>query len=196
MKLKTLTISAIALFSLNTYAHEEVPGQIAISKVTELGVHRIERLVTLKKIDDTFRTTLVAMRVERSTENGAVYKVYGYEAPGADGSASLLTLWMDVDGKTLSYTVVPGAAPANPAQWPDKDAVSLFEDGLHFVLEGWVQHPEVKNFYTGLQSIAMTQIQDAQGQILAQLKVTSDDDAKTLTITLKSDGTLVSYDIK
>lgn len=196
MKLKNLAVSMITILSLNAFAHDEVPGQLPISKVTELGVHRIERLVTLKKIDDAFRTNLAAMTAERSTENGAVFKVYGHQAPGADGKSSVVTLWMDGEGKTLSFAVTPGTASANPPLWPDKDAVTLVEEGLHFVLEGWAQHPDVKPFYTGLQSIIMAPSQDAQGQLLAQYKVTSDDDTKTLTINLKPDGTFVSYEIK
>jgi hypothetical protein len=191
-----IVMAAVALFGFNSFGHDEIPGQVAISKATELGVHRIERLVTLKKIDETFQTALVAMKAERTTENGAVFKVSGIQAPGADGTASVVTLWMDGVGKTLSFTVTPGAAPANPVQWPAKDAVSLVEEGLHFVLEGWAQHPEVKAFYTGLQSITLAAVQDAQGQMLAEYKVTSDDDTKTLTIQLKPDGTFVSYDIK
>lgn len=196
MKLNIFASALIAIFSLSVYAHDEIPGQVAISKATELGVHRIERLVTLKKIEDTFRSNLVAMTAERSNENGAVFKVYAHQAPGADGSSSVVTLWMDGEGKTLSFTVTPGATPANATQWPDKDAVSLLEEGLHFVLEGWVQNPEVKAFYLGLKSISMAPVQDAQGNLLAQFKVTSDDDARTLTIILKPDGTFVSHEIK
>lgn len=193
--LKLLLLSALMMSGV-AFAHDEIPGVIAISKATELAVHRIERLVTLKKIDAVFQTALVGLRAESSTENGATYKTYGYVSPGADGKSLTITLWMDNQGKTLAYNVTQAQAPANPFAWPVKDSVTLMEEGLHFVLEGWVQNPEVKAFYLGLKSISLMPAQDAQGNLIAQFKVTSDDDARTLTINLKADGTFVSHDIK
>ena len=195
MKILNLLFLSTVIMGGGAFAHEEIPGVIAISKATELAVHRIERLVTLKKIDATFQTALIGLRAESSSENGATYKVYGYVSPGADGKSLTLTLWMDNQGKTLSYNVTQAQAPANPFVWPVKDSVTLMEEGLHFVLEGWVKNPEVKAFYLGLKSISMMPVKDAQGNLLAQFKVTSDDDARTLTINLKADGTFVSFDL-
>lgn len=193
--LKLLLLSAL-MASGSAFAHDETPGVIAISKATELAVHRIERLVTLKKIDAVFQTALIGLRAESSAENGATYKAYGYVAPGSDGKSLTITLWMDNQGKTLAYNVTQAQAPANPFAWPVKDSVTLMEEGLHFVLEGWVQNPEVKAFYLGLKSISLAPAQDAQGNLIAQFKVTSDDDTRTLTINLKADGTFVSHEIK
>ena len=196
--MKTLNVLLLFFMTLSAsaFAHDETPGVIAISKATELGVHRIERLVTLKKIDEAFVSHLIGLRAERSTENGATYKVHGYVAPGADGKSLTITLWMDNQGKTLAYNVTQAGLPANPFSWPVKDAATLMEEGLHFVLEGWVQNPDVKAFFTGLQTIALAPAQDAQGNLIAQFKVTSDDDARTLTINLKADGTFLSHSIQ
>ena len=78
--LKLLLLSALMMSGV-AFAQDEIPGVIAISKATELAVHRIERLVTLKKIDAVFQTALVGLRAESSTENGATYKTYGYVSP-------------------------------------------------------------------------------------------------------------------
>jgi len=196
MKILKMITAVAMLTSAVALAHDETPGVIAISKATELGVHRIERLVTLKKIDEAFRNHLIGLRAERSSENGATYIVYGYVAPGSDGNSLAITLWMDNQGKTLAYNVLQAGLPANPFVWPVKDAATLMEEGLHFVLEGWSQYPEVKAFYSGLQSISMNPAQDAQGNLLAQFKVTSDDDTRTLIINLKADGTFVSHELK
>ena len=194
--LKLILLSALLMSEIAS-AHDEPPaGAIAISKATELAVHRIERLVTLKKIDAAFQTALVGLRAESSNENGATYKTYGYVSPGADGKSLTISLWMDNQGKTLAYNVTQAQVPTNPFVWPVKDSATLMEAGLHFVLEGWIQNPEVKVFYLGLKSISMLPVQDSQGNLIAQFKVTSDDDARTLTINLKADGTFVSHDIK
>ena len=196
MKSKLLITVMSILFSAGASAHKQAPDVIAVSKAVELGVHRIERLVTLKKIDEAFRLHLIGLGAELSQENGATYKVHGYMAPGADGKSTTITLWMDNQGKTLAYNVTAASAPSNPFSWPTKDSVTLMEEGLHFVLEGWAQHPEVKSFYTGLQTISLTPVRDGQGNIQAQFKVTSDDTPQTLFINLKTDGTFLSYEVR
>lgn len=169
---------------------------VTISKATELGVHRIERLVTLQKIDAAFQTALIGMKAEPTTESGASFKVYGYLAPGADGKSTFITLWQDAQGKTLAYTVTTASAPQSPFAWPTKDSVTLFEEGLHFVIEGWAKYPEVKAYYTGLQNISLTPVKDSQGNLMAQYKVSSTDDNRVLTLNLKPDGTYISHDLK
>jgi hypothetical protein len=197
MKLYQVGLVAIMILVSNfTFASEPPAGTVAIAKATELAVHRIERLVILKKIDAIFQTGLIGLRAEPSSENGATYKVVGYVASGADGKSLSITLWQDNQGKTLAYNVTPGPLPTNVFTWPEKDSSTLLEEGLHFVLEGWAQHPEVRAFYTGLQSIALTPAKDAAGNLMAQFKVTSTDDGRTLTINLKPDGTYLSYDLR
>ena len=56
--------------------------------------------------------------------------------------------------------------------------------------------PEVKLFYTGLRSIILAPAQGADGELLAEFTVQSDDVAQTLTIKLKADGTFVSHEVK
>ncbi|QDK44671.1 hypothetical protein DOM22_05595 [Bdellovibrio sp. ZAP7] len=196
MKLKTLAMAVILMIGLGAFAHDEVANTITISKATELGVHRIERLVTLKKIDAFFLSGLASLRAESSSESGATYKVYGYTEAGSDGTYLTITLLMDAQGKTLSHQITEGLKPASPINWPIKDASSLMEEGLHFVLEGWAQNSDVKPFYTGLQSIVLTPEYDASGNLLARFTVKSDDVAQTLTIILKPDGTFVSHEVK
>lgn len=194
--MKRQMLALLMSVGLGIVAQNAFAQNVTISKATELGVHRIERLVTLQKIDAAFQTALIGMKAEPSTENGAAFKVYGYLAPGADGKSTFITLWQDAQGKTLAYTVTTATAPQSPFVWPAKDAVTLTEEGLHFVLEGWAQYPEVKAYYTGLQSISLTPTKDGQGNLVAQYKVTSTDDGRVLTLNLKPDGTYISHDLK
>ncbi len=196
--MKNLLIAALAGFVLAqpAFAHNDPPGTSPISKATELGVHRIERLVTLKKIDPTFQSALYAMRAERTTEGGATYKIYGYVSPDANNQSSTIAMLSDKTGKVLSYAVGATYQPANPVAWPDKDPLTLMEDALHFVLEGWTAHPDVKPFYAGLITITLSPAKDNAGNLIVLANVTSDDDARTLSIFLKTDGTFLSYGIK
>jgi hypothetical protein len=191
---KSLVVTAM-LMSGSVFAHPEVPGQAVISKATELGVHRIERLVTLNRIDPTFLSNLQVLKVERVNENGAVFKITALTEPGANNQASSLIMLSDNQGKVLSHTPGPVIAPANPVAWPIKDAGTLFEDALHFVLEGWVQNPPAKAFYLGLMTISLEALNE-NGQLVAHFVVTSDDDARTLHIKLATDGTVLSHEIK
>lgn len=179
------------LFATLSFAEEQA---VPVSKATELAVHRIERLVTLKKIDEVFRNQLVSLRVEKTAENNATYKVVAKVAPAASGKASAITLWQDSQGKTLSHSVEMEGAPANPQNWPDKDAASLMEEALHFVLEGWVNHPEVKVFYTDMKTISLSAVQDGRGQLVAQFRV-AENSPKTLVIRLDSAGRFLSHEL-
>lgn len=187
--------SVALVLSLQAFAHPEVPGEAVVAKATELGVHRIERLVTLNRIDPTFVSNLQVMKAERVTQGGAIYKITALVEPDANGQSSTLEMLSDKTGKVLSHTAGTVYKPVNPIVWPIKDAATLFEDALHFVLEGWVQYPEVKNFYLGLMTITLEAINE-NGQLIAHFTVTSDDDARTLHIKLRTDGTVISHEIK
>lgn len=183
------------LMSASALAHSETPGQAVIAKATELGVHRIERLVTLNRLDPMFTSNLQMLRAERVSDGAAVYKITAFTEPGADKQSSTLTLLSDNQGKVLSHVAGAVVTPLNPIAWPIKDALTLFEDALHFVLEGWVQHPEVKAFYLGLMTISLV-AEKSGGQLVAHFSVTSDDDPRTLHIFLNPDGSVISHEIK
>lgn len=194
--MRTLILAILTLSCTYSYAHDEQPNTVVITKAVELGVHRIERLVTLKKIDPMFINSLVGLRAERTNDSATPYKIFGFAQPDANNQSSTIIMLSDANGKVISHSLGPIFQPANPVQWPEADAGTLMEDALHFVLEGWVKNPEVKPFYLGLNSIAMTSALDPSGKLIALFAVTSDDDTKTLYIRLKTDGTFISHEIK
>jgi hypothetical protein len=197
MKFKSALLMTISIFAgAFAHAHEETPGALVVSKALELGVHRIERLVTLKKIDPMFINSTYALRAERSGDSAKPYVIHGYVAPNANSQSSTISMVTDAKGKVVSYKVGQIYQPANPVNWPEKDAITLIEDALHFVLEGWTTDPKVKAYYLGLTSITMSAAQDTRGNLIAAFAVSSDDDARTLYIRLKTDGTFISHEIK
>ena len=71
--------------------------------------------------------------------------------PGTDAKSAQLEILMDDQGKTLSFRVIPGTASVNAPKWLDKDSVTLTENSLHYVLDGWqTSNQAVKPFYTDL----------------------------------------------
>lgn len=194
--MKNLILAASFFAALTAFAHEEDPNAVAIAKATELGVHRIERLVILKKIDPMFADSLAIMRAERTGDSTQPYRVEAEALPDAHGKSSRVQMLSDSAGKVLSYTVSETFVPAAPVAWPILDAATLMEEGLHFVLDGWVTHPEVKPFFLGLTSISMRAGTDEAGHLIALFEVTSDDDPRVLHIALNADGSFRNYELK
>ena len=165
---------------------------LTMSKAAELACHRIERLVTLKRIDASFQDKIYALQIVKLTGAAAgqpAYKATAIQVPGADGTFKKVEILMDDAGKGLSQNVVAGTEGSAPG-WPDKDPVSLTENALHYVLENGPTKAEVKPFYTGLTEISLAQAKDAQGKVLANFSMKSSETPKVLLLTLKSDGTV------
>lgn len=194
--MKASVIGILCLFVLMNATNAESTETVAITKAVELGVHRIERLVTLRKIDPMFINSLYAMKAERTNDPAMPFKVYGFAQPDANNQASTISMSSDPTGKVLSHNLSAIFQPANPAQWPEADSATLMEDALHFVLEGWVRNPEVKPYYLGLKEITLTPRQDQNGKMIAEFSVSSEGETKVLWIKLKTDGTFISYEIK
>ncbi len=173
---------------------------VTISKAAELACHRIERLVTLKKIDESYLTNFGTMAVTAQKQNqptDPAFKVMVSLYPGADSKSAQLEILMDNQGKTLSFNVVQGPASINAPKWQDKDAVTLVENSLHYVLEGWqILNPAVKPFYTDLKSLRLSQVTDASGQLVSKVEFLSNSVATTLEVYLKMDGNFISAQIK
>lgn len=173
---------------------------ISLSKAAELSCHRIERLVTLKKIDESFMNNLGTVSVtaqKQAQPTDPAFKVMISLYPGADGKSAQLQLLMDDQGKTLSFNVIAGPVSANPPKWQDKDSVTLAENSLHYVLDGWqTSNPNVKPFFTDMKSLRLSQIVDASGQTLSKTEFLSNLVTTTLEVYLKLDGTFVSAQIK
>lgn len=191
--MKFLTI--FCLFNINYFSHAADP-EVSISKATELAVHRIERLVTLKKLDPIFLLAITSLEPSITTENSAKYKIIASLIANDEGSQHSVTLWQDKAGKTLLNETNNYKDPQNYFIWPDKDAATLMEEGLHFILEGWVKNPEIKVFFEDLKKITLTNYLDNKNQLFAKFVATSNSTKDELIYYLKTDGTFVSFEIK
>lgn len=194
--LKMISVISV-LFSANLFA-DVSSNAIAQARAAELSSHRIERLVNLKKIDSSFISKMQKIEIQRLNQNQASDPLFlstVSQFAGADGTKNQVELFMDDQGKTLSFNVKTGSAPVGATVWPDKDPSTLVENGLHFVLEHNTEKPELKPFYDSLIAMTLAKI-NKDGQDVAEVSITSKDTQTVLNVFLKLDGTFVGYEIK
>ncbi|MDD4975890.1 MAG: hypothetical protein PHY93_16150 [Bacteriovorax sp.] len=186
LSLSFVTLASSSLFAADT-------ATTALGKVAELACHRLERLVTLEKIDGTFLSKLSSLQVVKlqpTKPTDPSFKVVASQYAGADGSSNQVDMMMDTAGKAIAQTVKAGAAAQDAPVWSDVDAASLVENSLHYILEA--NNPEAKPFISGLISLKIRQVKNEQGEIRARVEMLSQDSAKTFEVTLKEDGTVES----
>ncbi len=192
--MKTLTIIlSTVLMSLVTSAHPGGPG-VTKTKAIELSAHRIDRLVALGKIDAAFLKNLEKMEVTVVTDQAPVYyKVRVSQMQPAQGLPQQLDISYDEDGKPLSFQVIAGGVNGPDMGWPDKDAGSLAENSLHYVLENNTD-AKVALFDKGAVSYVLSK-GTLNGQAVARSQMTSSMTTEKLNIYVKLDGTFISAEI-
>ncbi|MGE4133671.1 MAG: hypothetical protein AB7F86_18685 [Bdellovibrionales bacterium] len=167
---------------------------VSVAKVAELTAHRIDRLVALGRIDAGFLKRLEKVEVTPLTSGPAAFKVIASQSRPADGSQPLqLELAFAADGKALSYQNVAGGTLGVDPAWPDKDAGTLTENALHYVLDN-ATDVKIKKFFDGLTSFTLIK-GDLNGAIVARGQVLSTQTNEKLNVYVKLDGTFISAEI-
>lgn len=192
-------VLSLLILAFNFGAPQAKAQDITLAKVAELACHRVERLVTLKKIDESFLYNFQGLEVtplQPKQPTDPAYKALVNLLPGADGSVSRLEIMMDIKGKALGHTVQEAQSAQNPPSWPDKDPVTITENALHYVLEGWQTDAKVKPFFTGFSSLILTQAKSRQGELLAKAEIFSHETASVLEVFVKPDGTFHSANLR
>lgn len=189
-KLFALAIGILTVTQM-AFAQEAAPG-IVKAKAAELTAHRIDRLVSLSKIDGSFLTKTAKMEVVVvQNQAPAYYKVRVSQTQPASGEAMQMDVVYDGNGKPLSYNVLAGGNPGPDEGWTGVDAVTLMENGLHYVLENGEKNANVKPFYTALTTITLTKGQ-LNGKTVARTQMKSSESALTLNVYVNLDGTFIS----
>ncbi len=192
MKTLIIILSSI-LISLAASAHPNGPG-VTNAKAIELSAHRIDRLVALGKIDASFLKNLEKMEVIVVQNQAPVYyKVRVSQTQPAQGAPQQLDISYDDDGKPLSFQVIAGGVAGPNMGWPDKDAGSLSENSLHYVLENNAD-AKVALFDKGALSFVLSK-GILNGQPVARGQMTSSLTNEKLNIYVKLDGTFISAEI-
>lgn len=190
---KTLTMALVGLaFPIFSAGAAD---KVSPAKAAELTCHRVERLVTLKKIPEEFLTHVSSVEIQPLPGTKPLepaFRSLTSLVPGSDGRARQLELFLDSAGKALDYRLVDGPAPVRAPVWPDKDPVTLTENALHYVLDNITRLPELKPFHEAFVSIRLEPAQDASGQPVARAELRSRAVPGVLEVILRMDGTFVS----
>ena len=188
--------SILLSLSLIAAAHLASAGEdprISTGKVAELTTHRIERLVTLKKIDPQFLHRLEKIDVIKVDETQAAYKVTASQTTPAQAKPIQIEMTFDKDGKFLDFKALEGGSAGIDPLWTEADAVTLLEKAMHFVLEN-TSDSQVEPYFLTMttSSLGKTTI---NGEPVAVAQFKGSAQAQTLNVYLKLNGKFISHEI-
>ncbi len=197
-----LVIGIAFLFSGIAVPAANAAEAVTLAKAAELTCHRIERLVTLRKIPANFLNRLYSVEVRAlpvAKPTDPVFHSVSSQVPGNTGQSQQLELFLDaagkamaIPGKTTDFNLIEGPESEGAPVWPDKDPVTLTENSLHYVLDNFLKEPNLQPFYTGLASILLTQAKDSAGLPVARAEFHSVATRSVLEVIIKTDGTFGS----
>ncbi len=200
MKSSSLIVTVIlTAFAAQT---SQAGAPVNRARAAELGLHRLENLVILKKVQPTHLARLKSLALSvlpHTTDDEAAYQVVASQYPAADGTQSSVSIPMKIDGKALKQTETLGSEPVVAPTWPNLDAVTLAENALHCIQGEKLDNnrpdlcvsPEITSFAEGFSSLALSQEAGSAGPIaVIDLKAFTDQAgaSRTLRIRLKADG--------
>jgi hypothetical protein len=187
MKIILLTI-LMTLSSFNLFAET-----IATARIAELAAHRIDRLVSLGKIDASFNTNTEKIEITTTESAPVAFKALVSQTKPTQGEPLQLEILFDAAAKPLSYQVIAGGVAGADPQWTGVNAVSLFEESLHEVLEN-ADNAQFAPFYTNLTSVTLTRELLNESPV-ARAQVISKETVSKLNIYFKLDGSFISSEI-
>lgn len=188
-----ILFASTILLTISAFSHPNGPGVTNV-KAIELSAHRIDRLVALGKIDASFLKNLEKMEITVVQNQAPVYyKVRVSQTQPAQGSPLQLDITYDEDGKPLAFQVIAGGVAGPDAGWTDKDAGSLSENAIHYILEN---NTDTKVALFDKDAISFTLTQgNLNGQMVARGQMISSATTEKLNIYLKLDGTFISAEV-
>jgi hypothetical protein len=193
MKMKIVMIlAALALASTANAA------RISTGNAGELGAHRIEKLVLLKKIPNSFTSQFKGLEVKSITPGGVglpSFEIVGSIEADAGKVATKVSVILDENGKAVSEAVSSGSAATKPTVWSGNDPLTLTELSVHHLEHLMTTDAKVAPFYNGMKAMRISAMGAGPG-MMAMVEVVSNLTAQTLTLSLKTDGSLINYQIK
>jgi hypothetical protein len=170
-------------------------ASITLAKAAELTAHRVDRLVTLSKIDASFLKKAAKIEIS-SIENTppAAFRAVVSQTAIAEGTALKLEIIFDGDGKALFFQQLPGGQPGPEPAWPLIDPITLLEDSLHYVLDNGTADSRLAPYLTSLSTVVLSKGQK-DGQEIAISTMTSLAQPQKLKVYLKMDGTFISAEV-
>lgn len=190
-------LSVIFGLAITTSGSTVFASRIANGNAAELGAHRIEKLVLLKKVPTAFQNQLLGLEVKRINPGGPnkpSFEVVASQEVDQGKVANKISVILDENGKTLSHSLIAGTAPTSPTAWKGKDPLTLTELAVHHI-EHMMSDVKLPPFYDGMKAIRLSQVQHGT-QTMVVVEVLSDLVPGKLEMMLQSNGDLVSYQVK
>ena len=186
---------AATLFGSQSWAHGGAHGDITLAKAAELALHRVGKLVDLKRIDGSFVNKFYAVQIIALADSPAgspAFKALALQMPGADGTQMSVEVTLDEKGKALSHKLNNGAASVAP-NWPSKDPLTISENAFHYLLDN--STGPLKTFAEGLTEMTLGPAKDAKGQNVAKAVFKSSQTKQVLEVYLSLEGVYLNSQV-
>lgn len=196
--MKNLLLSALTMVSIVAGANVAVAAPAANLTAAELAVHRVDKLILLKKVDSAFKTKLRSVEVVNLQNGGAgkpTFQIVISQEGDAGAMAPMLTIVSDESGKPLSNSVMAGKAATRPTVWTAKDPGTLIEIASHHVEHLAGSDKKIAQFIKPLKAIRIMQ-GTLSGKLVARVEFIANGVKEKLTMFLALDGTLISTEVK
>lgn len=188
-----LTFAGSALIALSVMADASATA-VSKAKAIELAAHRVDRLVTLKKIDATFTTKMEKLEVSVVENQAPVhYKVRVSQTKPVKGNPLQVDLSFDINGKPLAFQLIAGGVAGADMGWSGKSAGELVESALHYVLEN-ATAGKVSLFDKDATSLTLSKA-SLKEKTVAQAELLASSTTEKLNIKVSLDGTFVSAEV-
>lgn len=193
MKFTKSILVAVSLFVTPFFAQAASPVVAG-----ELALHRIEKLVQLKRIEEAYITNFQNVTAEVLTQNQptdpAFRTVVSQTRANNTDLPSKVTMLHNADGKVLSHTVAAGANGV-ALNWPGKNSLELSESAFHYIEEHSMHHTELAPFDVGFKDLTVTQ-ETRNGKLVAVILLTSSQSEQYAEIVVGTDGVVQSWSLK
>jgi len=197
--INALALSAAMVFSVAASAQTHLSNLEA----AELAIHRVGKLVQIKKIDADFETKLKGLSVvnlKPEKETDPYFKSTAFQYPAEDKTVKAVNIWQDHMGKATKYEKVEGGDATGYPEWPKADPLTFFENGMHYVEVNAEKMEELMPYKMGLRTISLEPGKDADNKDVAIIRIAvdkeKDKDDLQLLITLDLEGKAVSHKIE
>jgi hypothetical protein len=198
-----IMMTTVVVLILGGASLAQAHGNTTRGQAGEMALHRLDKLITLNKVDAAFKTAsnqlnVVLKPVDADAPSGTVFGGTVSQVAAVDGSRKAVKLFMDDDGKTLIHKPVDGGDALTPPVWPAKDSISLMQVAMH-CLEGELidgnracaDNTDLPAFNQDFLTLTLSQIKDAAGAPAGALaEILAEGGKSTLKIHLNLDGTL------
>lgn len=186
----TTTVLASLLWVVPCFAQSATKATVG-----ELAMHRIEKLVQLKKIDVGYLTNFESLEVMAMPQNNPQDPAFMTMVSQSDGGTATppqMNLYSAANGRVLSYNVTSGVA-GRGLNWPGQDPLSIGEAAFHYIEANSGQVAALAPFDDGFKAITVSQ-EARSGQTVAIDKLTSSESTKILEFVVGlSDGVVQSW---